>query len=152
VAQPRLHCRWSRLPVSVIPRHAEACGLVDPRIELKSPASLWRRPHKAHRPGHGGCTKAERGTTDKPGLGPPSLRFPPVPDSEGIKTPSAEGGAGASGGGFWLGVGVPRAPQDSSGRGMLASRARSGCPRRAPGRMRQNGMSRRRRSRIRAAR
>jgi hypothetical protein len=57
------------LPVPVVPRLAKACGLVEPRGESRSSASLWWRPHKAHRPGDDGRTQAESGTTDKPASG-----------------------------------------------------------------------------------
>jgi hypothetical protein len=64
----RLHCRWSRLPVSVLPWRPGACGLAGPRVEMKSP-TLWQRPHRAHRPGHDDCTQAEGGPTYKPAPG-----------------------------------------------------------------------------------
>jgi hypothetical protein len=54
---------------SAVPRRGESCGLVEPRIEPKSSASLRRRLHGAHRPGGDGCTWAEHGTTDKPASG-----------------------------------------------------------------------------------
>jgi hypothetical protein len=69
-----LHRRWSPWPVSVVPRPARACGLVEPRSQPKSSASLWRRPHKAHRPGDDGCTQRRAGPPTDQRPGPPSLR------------------------------------------------------------------------------
>lgn len=65
----RLHFRWSRLPVSVLPWRPGACGLVGPRVGAKSPTSFWRRPRKVHRPGHDRCTQTEGGPTYKPAPG-----------------------------------------------------------------------------------
>jgi hypothetical protein len=54
---------------------AKACGLVEPRSEPKSSASLGRRPHKAHRPGDDGCTQRRAGPPKNQRPVPPSLRM-----------------------------------------------------------------------------